>query len=411
MVVSPLNQRPAGPESPFDILIRRAPAAANSDGTLTLVREAAGEVVTAATEKPLLRGIFAWLETEPLLIVGVGGLIEVKPISIATQGESFNEEFLAKFDKFSRLAAEISTLQIQIEQYKMIGLEVLASLLSLQEQIETLQTQLQTIAYGYGVPTITGAFNMVASAGDVGAPNDSAVKAPAHEIEFRPPSPLPTQLADIFTGNACMEGDDISNHPNAINWALHSSHKSDGWNLRVATGEIRYPRLEQLVTTLVGHLPSPRITERGPGKIADLAIRIAHTYPIQVIEEEGDLEYLKRFVNQLPIKLPHPINLSAIGDHEHHQAADLLFRIHPSPTGSATPDGNSIDVAKLGADVVPGGYLVIQTEEKYRDPAQHPEWQLIYDNWHEGFLAPSAYSKAKNRIIVLQRLPKTGNKF
>ncbi len=159
MSLRPLGKLPAGPESPFDALMRRAPAAANSDGKLALVRAVESDPVVFASERFALRGLFA----NSFMLVGVGGLIEVKPLSIDTHGRTFDEAFLAEFDEVAQRFGEISTLQIQIEQYKLIGLT--AFLPFLQEQLETLQEQFHAIARGYGVPTVTGALNMVASAG------------------------------------------------------------------------------------------------------------------------------------------------------------------------------------------------------------------------------------------------------
>lgn len=126
--------------------MRQVPKAANSDGTLRLVRVAAKEALVVGAEKSVLRGIFAWIGTSLSGPVGVAALagdlfpgdtpirehIVSTPVidkpRVGTDAPTWAEEM----EKSAQLAAEIATLQQQIRLMEKWGLGGWTYILKLQ---------------------------------------------------------------------------------------------------------------------------------------------------------------------------------------------------------------------------------------------------------------------------------------
>ncbi len=103
-------------------------------------------------------------------------------ISIGTHGRSFDAQFMADFNEAGLIIAEAASLKAQINHYELIGLTGLIPIL--QEKLDGVQLQLFSVAAGYGVPAVTGALDMVASAdGSKNAiPSDIAARLKSDDI-------------------------------------------------------------------------------------------------------------------------------------------------------------------------------------------------------------------------------------
>jgi hypothetical protein len=171
---------------------------------------------------------------------------------------------------------------------------------------------------------------------------------------------------------------------------------------KVASGETQYPRLETLVTHLLSDKTSPHIVERGSGVYSALSIALARRYRITVIEKIRN-GHIPNY-DSVPQEIRANITLLDVAQAPATTSADLAIWIHPIPH-LMKDDDDVLDLAFMGQDVVPGGFLVIQTEVQYYEIHPEPDWEVIHDNRHHGFLAPSRFANFSSRTIVLRRKP------
>lgn len=188
---------------------------------------------------------------------------------------------------------------------------------------------------------------------------------------------------------------------------LQAKSSTGPWNMgweydlvHVASGETRYPRLEALVAHLVGHLSSPYIIERGPGRYAALSVALARHYKITVIEK---LSHVRPNYDGLPASIRGNIQLLDIAQVPASPIADLAIWIHPIPYVMMGYHG-IFDFSVMGQDIKPGGYLVVQTEVNCTIP-ESPEWELVYSGLNIGFLAPTHFTGFPGKTLVLRRAP------
>lgn len=220
---------------------------------------------------------------------------------------------------------------------------------------------------------------------------------------------IPTWLAEMV---ASAGGTTASESPTSK--SIAAILEKNPSQTRTAEG-MTYPRLETLVAHLVGTNPSAHIVERGPGEYIGLARRLAIQHRVTLVDDRIVLRYLQEAAL---IHLPAQVlaNIELVGMRSGIPLnADLCFWIHPYPSVLLVTDNERsneprqfhLNLPVLGQDVVPGGYLVIQTELLFDRgiPTVDPGWELIYEGTHMGFLAPSHFTNSNvGRTIVLRRL-------
>lgn len=356
---------------PLEFIRRNAPKPANSPLRFPGILGAGAAVAgIAETTYQLYQVRRQRIETE----VAARELWRLTQVGIDRVGRSAEQVIweLAEMAALMRRAAE---LQFQIQQLKQLsGTE--AEVHTLTEQLDTLQLQMHTAAKTY--PLIGGALTMVATAD--GAAAGATLETPPSTDQ----PPTHDSIAAIF-----------KKPPATGPWGM-------GWDYDkgfIVSGATHYPRLEALAAHLVAGKTSPRIVERGPGRYAALAIVLAQRYSVTVIEK---LQDVRPNFDGLPAGIRDNIRLLDLKQAPTAPFADLTIWIHPIPQ-LMMDDDEILDLPFMGQDVVPGGYLVIQTERQYYGIHPDPDWELVHDAHHGGFLAPSRFVNYTSRTIVLRR--------
>lgn len=291
-------------------------------------------------------------------------------------------QWLAEMTEAIRVAAEIGNKLAEIQRHQTNGQAHLAR--RAQQELDQLLAYAQTIQHSTGAPFTSGALQMVASAGSTApVPNNTAgLSDDDHKLQdqLKVNQSVATILenAPSTTGPAC-------------------DRRFQMWEFPI--GDARYPRLEALVAHLVGQNASPIIIERGPGRYGHLAASVARHYPITLIEKLNEFEPR---LGSLPPDVRTKITVLDVTQAPVMPTADLAFWIHPIPSLMKSDD-DILNLAFLGQDVVPGGYLVVQTEVQYYIVPPSPEWELVYEGLNKGFLAPSNFMEFPGKTIVMRR--------
>lgn len=363
-----------------DNVERRAAEIAAERWGLNATESAFSKFVSKAT--PVVGRLFFWAS---LIDIAPGDtpIRESSPPLLIDQppfGKTV-EQWLREMEEAAQIAAEIYNLQNQIQQLQRQGQGHLA--LPLQHQLTTLFAQTVTIAKGYDIP-VSGAFQMVASAGNSGS-TTSTHPALADEID--------KSLGDVPFTTFNGEEDYIPK----FNGDLKETQR----RLQdIARGDRCYPRLELLLKTLLRGKANPVIFEYGPGTVADLAVTVARHYPITLVDRVN--YYPHRLVRTLPTHIQERIHFTTL-DGAPTTLTDLAFWIHPDPHMAYRE--NYLDPREMGANVAPGGYLVVQTESDglHYGFRPTPGWSLITK--FDGEIAPTLFRDLHNDVYIFQRDP------
>lgn len=292
-------------------------------------------------------------------------------------------QWLADMDEAIRVATLIGQKQIEILQHQRNSQSHLAR--HAQQELNRLITDAQTIRNNSGV-LMSGALHMIASAdGLSGTATSNATSADTADATRPGAAPNAAVIAAILEGNPS----EITTPTGKYLYDITD----------VASGAVRYPRLEALVDLLVGPIPHPTIIERGSGRYGHLAVSVARRRPIIVIERLRDTEPT---LTGVPGEIRSRIRVMDFKDAPRTPTADLAIWIHPYPN-LLKDDDDVLDPDYMGQDVKPGGYLVIQTEKEHLVMPETPNWELVYIGRHMGFLAPSYFLHGTNTTLVLRR--------